>query len=266
MQQKTAIPAIPLRTPMVDGNGSLTRPWVLYFEQVGAQPGATLALEVDGTANVIQTLLNLIAGTNVTLTDNGAGGVTIDAMGGTLTPPITFSAATTFYILSATQTTSGADALQGIAVAGNGVLGTATTGKGVHGVATSGIGVLGESTSSAGGQFLSASATGGACQGLNSSTGPGGNFTNASGRNGAGAMTCSNSSAGPAATFGNYVQYTPYLFSGLPLASNLVDGSVLYCSDAKNLIDDLAPVGSVAVTGGAGSLLIAINGSWRTMA
>lgn len=44
--------------------------------------GTPLSLEVDGTPNTDQTLLNLISGTNITLTDNGSGGVTIDASGG----------------------------------------------------------------------------------------------------------------------------------------------------------------------------------------
>tara|TARA_R110000868_G_scaffold175724_4_gene412922 strand:- start:4705 stop:7032 length:2328 start_codon:yes stop_codon:yes gene_type:complete len=46
-------------------------------------PGSgSLSLETDGVANGDQTLLNLIAGTNITLTDDGVGGVTIDAAGG----------------------------------------------------------------------------------------------------------------------------------------------------------------------------------------
>jgi len=44
--------------------------------------GNQLALQVNGTPNTDQFLLNLIAGTNITLTDNGVGGVTIDASGG----------------------------------------------------------------------------------------------------------------------------------------------------------------------------------------
>jgi hypothetical protein len=48
----------------------------------GSSSGGSLALEVDGTPNIDQSLLNLIAGTNITLTDNGLGGVTIDATGG----------------------------------------------------------------------------------------------------------------------------------------------------------------------------------------
>jgi len=41
--------------------------------------GSSLTLQTDGTPNGDQTLLNLAAGTNVTLTDNGLGTVTIDA-------------------------------------------------------------------------------------------------------------------------------------------------------------------------------------------
>lgn len=41
-----------------------------------------LVLQTDGSPNGDQTLLNLKSGTNITLTDNGAGSVTIDATGG----------------------------------------------------------------------------------------------------------------------------------------------------------------------------------------
>lgn len=43
---------------------------------------AALALEVEGTPNVDQTLLNLLGGTNMTITDNGDGSVTFDVSGG----------------------------------------------------------------------------------------------------------------------------------------------------------------------------------------
>lgn len=56
-----------------------------YFTERGIGSGSSsLSLEVDGTPNVDQTLLNLIGGTNITLTDDGAGGVTIDGSTGTL--------------------------------------------------------------------------------------------------------------------------------------------------------------------------------------
>jgi YVTN family beta-propeller protein len=70
----------------ISGNGPFTLAsevvvsWVLFGAD-GAS-GTPLSLEVDGTPNVDQTLLNLIAGTNTTLTDDGSGGVTIDAAGG----------------------------------------------------------------------------------------------------------------------------------------------------------------------------------------
>lgn len=41
-----------------------------------------LSLETNGTPNGSQSLLNLVAGTNITLTDNGTGSVTVDASGG----------------------------------------------------------------------------------------------------------------------------------------------------------------------------------------
>lgn len=43
---------------------------------------SALLLETDGTPNGDQTKLNLVAGTNITLTDDGLGNVTIDASGG----------------------------------------------------------------------------------------------------------------------------------------------------------------------------------------
>ena len=48
--------------------------------------GGSLDLEVNGTPNGDQTLLNLVAGSNITLTDNGTGSVTIAATSGGGTP------------------------------------------------------------------------------------------------------------------------------------------------------------------------------------
>lgn len=45
-----------------------------------------LTLETDGVANGDQTLLNLVAGTNMTLTDDGNGNITFDATGGAGSP------------------------------------------------------------------------------------------------------------------------------------------------------------------------------------
>jgi len=44
--------------------------------------GCCVTLQVEGTDNVDQTLLNLVAGTNMTITDNGDGSVTFDSTGG----------------------------------------------------------------------------------------------------------------------------------------------------------------------------------------
>lgn len=48
----------------------------------GACGGAGITFQTNGTPNGSQTLLNLKAGTNLTLTDNGSGQITIDATGG----------------------------------------------------------------------------------------------------------------------------------------------------------------------------------------
>lgn len=59
---------------------------------ISASAASSLTLETDGTPNGSQTLLNLHGGTNVVLTDNGSGQITIDApaagsysLGGTIT-------------------------------------------------------------------------------------------------------------------------------------------------------------------------------------
>ena len=44
--------------------------------------GCCVTLQVGGVDNIDQTLLNLIAGTNMTITDNGDGSVTFDSTGG----------------------------------------------------------------------------------------------------------------------------------------------------------------------------------------
>lgn len=46
----------------------------------------TITLQTNGVSNGDQTLLNLVQGTNITLTDNGTGSITIDATGGGGTP------------------------------------------------------------------------------------------------------------------------------------------------------------------------------------
>jgi len=48
----------------------------------GSGVGYGITLQTNGVDNVVQTLLNLEAGTNITITDNGNGTVTIDAAGG----------------------------------------------------------------------------------------------------------------------------------------------------------------------------------------
>jgi hypothetical protein len=48
----------------------------------GSGTGYGIQLQVNGTDNIVQTLLNLVEGTNITITDQGNGTVTIDSTGG----------------------------------------------------------------------------------------------------------------------------------------------------------------------------------------
>ena len=67
--------------------GSITNIPRLTIDQWGRVTGVTLvpfsvtgiALETNGTPNGDQTLLNLVAGTNMTITDDGLGNITFDA-------------------------------------------------------------------------------------------------------------------------------------------------------------------------------------------
>lgn len=64
---------------------------------------------------------------------------------------------------------------------------------------------------------------------------------------------------------GQYIDFfVGYSVSTLPTPSS-GQGAVIYANDAKNLVDDLAVVGSVAVGGGHGALCCYVNGSWRTL-
>jgi hypothetical protein len=70
--------------------GSATLIPILEVDQWGRITGITtttfsasgIALETNGTPNPVQTLLNLVAGTNMTITDDGLGNITFDATGG----------------------------------------------------------------------------------------------------------------------------------------------------------------------------------------
>lgn len=73
--------------------GDATHIPILQIDQWGRVTGVTLttfsasgiALETNSTANGSQTLLNLVQGTNMTITDDGFGNITFDATGGTYT-------------------------------------------------------------------------------------------------------------------------------------------------------------------------------------
>ena len=81
----------------------------LVVSYIGGGGVTGLDLEVNGTPNGDQTLLNLVAGTNITLTDDGIGSVTIDASGGGggnvyLANDQTFTGENTFTISSGSDT------------------------------------------------------------------------------------------------------------------------------------------------------------------
>lgn len=53
----------------------------------GTGTGYGITLQTNGVNNVVQNLLNLEAGTNITITDNGNGTITIDSSGGGVSSP-----------------------------------------------------------------------------------------------------------------------------------------------------------------------------------
>jgi len=60
----------------ITGNGTTADPLV------AVAGGGSIVLQTDGVNNGSQSILNLKEGTNITITDDGVGGVTIDASGG----------------------------------------------------------------------------------------------------------------------------------------------------------------------------------------
>lgn len=245
-----------------------------YFTERGmGGGGSTITLETNGTPNGLQTLLNLIAAANVTITDDGTGGIHFS-----IVPPVTLSAAISAAILTLTQSaTTGSGAalvatsstptgttitVTSTGTLGNGVDSTQTgSGAAIKGTATNGVGVVGLATgilatgvqaqaTGAVGTALLAQAAGGAA----------GAFSNNSA--GTATITAANSGAGAAFQFTGYMQSSGVHFAALP---TVIDGSLMYCDNAKNILDDGAAAGSVAVTGGHGSMLVRLNGSWRVM-
>lgn len=69
-------------TPLTDGKGNTNQQWWTFWARLATQAikAVVLVLKTNGVLNGSQTLLNLIAGAGVTLSDDGAGGVTIAAV------------------------------------------------------------------------------------------------------------------------------------------------------------------------------------------
>jgi len=65
-----------------------------------------IGLQTNGTANGDQNLLNLVEGTNMTITDDGVGNITFDATGGGLKSGIATAATTDVYTTTITGVTS----------------------------------------------------------------------------------------------------------------------------------------------------------------
>lgn len=118
--------------------GSSTQVPVLQIDQWGRVTGvtlqtiSTLTLETNGIINGNQSLLNLVAGTNMTITDDGLGNITFDATGSggggvtavTATAPLTSSGGTTPDISTSMNTNK----LIGRGTAGVGVMEEITLG------------------------------------------------------------------------------------------------------------------------------------------
>jgi hypothetical protein len=102
--------------------------------EITTQTISTLLLQTNGVDNVDQNLLNLIQGTNITLTDDGFGGIIIASTGGggsitavTATSPITSSGGSTPDISTSMNTNK----LIGRSTSGIGVMEEITVGTGL---------------------------------------------------------------------------------------------------------------------------------------
>ena len=67
--------------------------------------GSTIDLQTNGTDNAVQSKLNLIQGTNTTITSDSAGGVTINSTGGTDADAVHYNPTTTSYQLVSSSIT-----------------------------------------------------------------------------------------------------------------------------------------------------------------
>ena len=97
---------------VLTNNGSGVLSWT------SAGSGGSVTLETNNVTNGSQTLLNLFAGSNITLTDNGTGRVTIAASGGTASP-ITIQNSSSLFSTGLTGAGSGSSATNAIFLGAN---------------------------------------------------------------------------------------------------------------------------------------------------
>lgn len=110
----------------------------VYADQsigLGSGSSSTLTLQTNGVPNTLQTILNLISGTNVTLTPDGSGGVTIAASGGgagtTLqTNGVNNTLQTLLNLKNGSNITIASDGVGGVTITGTGAAAVTTTNRG----------------------------------------------------------------------------------------------------------------------------------------
>lgn len=80
------------------------------------------------------------------------------------------------------------------------------------------------------------------------------------------AVFVTNSGGGPGGQFDTFLYSTGMTLAAINALTYMPQaGSFLYCTDAKNILDDGVAAGSVAVSGGHGAMIAFVNGSWRVM-
>lgn len=218
-----------------------------------------LSLQTDGVANGSQTLLNLAEGDNITLTDNGDGTVIITSAGLILqTNNVDNGSQTLLDLVAGSHITLTDDGAGGVTIAATGVaLRTNNVVNGSQTLLNLAQGTNITLTDNGTGTVTIAAAAGSlTLQTKNIVNGSQTLLDLVEGNN----VTLTDTGIG-AVVIG--VDFDSFTVGTLPASPN---GTMFYCSDARNFLDNGAVVGSIAVGAGAGTMVCRLNGSWRTMA